>query len=121
MGIGKSNFDGNSLLLSNVLISADQLQNLQIDARLKFMDATAITLGLRDSTCQLKSLKLTAIALNEASLANLSKFFLRQKRLKHVSVYHVAEGIKYYELNTSDCLIQEIRRRTPYKLPEASL
>ena len=86
LGMRKSAFDGNSVALANLMTRLPSLEHLSISARLKILDAETLTKGLADSTFQLKSLKLSAICLNETSVLNLTQVFINQKSLLHLTI-----------------------------------
>ena len=64
--------------------------------RLKAKDSEAITTALKDNYAQkLRSLKLTAISLNDASLNNMSQFCAKQNYLKYLTLITVAGTLNY--------------------------
>ena len=82
LGIGQSNFEGNSLKFSKYIYQARSLQHLIIECRLKCLDLNSIAEGLKESPCQLQTLYLTAIPLTENSMKSLSEFLQGQQCLK---------------------------------------
>ena len=99
MGIGKSDFGGNSVLLGNLLMGQRNLKQLSIGARLKKLDAEMLLESLNSAALQLEGLKLTSVCLSKISMPNLSRFILRQRKLRVLVVHHVSEATQRTALN----------------------
>ena len=84
------------------MMSQQHLSYLAITARLKLLDAEAITQGLRDGDFQMSHLELNAICLNDNSMNNLCKFIIRQQNLKFLKLQHLAETLNYTRTGKDD-------------------
>ena len=106
LGIGKSNFGGNSHALKNLMLNQQNLKHVCITARLKYLDGEAITQSLRDGPLQLNYLSLESICYNDNSMNNLSKFMTRQQSLQYLKIQHLAEQLTLSDGDRS-CNISE--------------